>query len=392
MRTTSNSSTTKLEANDNTMNTVQEHISPYFSVSQTKYGGRGCFANLEIPCGTQIHYCPRPIGYTVSRCFKKEVCYWCFKYDYGTIMKSKITGDLGGNSNKNACSLHFCSDACAQSYREADADGLLTRNLLEAERNYLLGLKQPADEWKEPTGSVDDAIAAAWSSAEKWHEELDAGKQSKGRAQNRNVAVVPRIDEGDFSEAIYVIHVAFNTFQNQMKASSFEYDTADLAAKMKLELIMFNSLQSTEIEKYHRYPYLIESFVKIYKFLKLTCSWELQPYITPQNVRLIIGRNLPNAFGIWSHTKSPTEDKEYLGFAVYPSASLFNHSCEPNIKKIRMKNDLRFVALRDIQKGEELCISYGNHQDEDVDERQKQLSEWFFTCSCAKCTRELTLR
>ena len=48
-----------------------------------------------------------------------------------------------------------------------------------------------------------------------------------------------------------------------------------------------------------------------------------------------------------------------VGSAVYLLASLFNHSCEPNVDVHFSRNDgvATFVAARDIDEGEPLCIS-----------------------------------
>ena len=63
--------------------------------------------------------------------------------------------------------------------------------------------------------------------------------------------------------------------------------------------------------KSKRYPYLLYSYINIYKFIKLTCTPELQAFIDSTTIRSIIGKNLSNAFGIWSEVTDPSEDKEF---------------------------------------------------------------------------------
>lgn len=100
-----------------------------------------------------------------------------------------------------------------------------------------------------------------------------------------------------------------------------------------------------------------------------------------------LSRHLSNSFGIWETPITP--DSENLGSAMYPSASYFNHSCEPNVLKMRQGRTIRFVTSRDIHKGEELCISYGD-TDREVGERRRMLKEWWgFDCDCIRCRREL---
>jgi SET domain-containing protein len=68
-----------------------------------------------------------------------------------------------------------------------------------------------------------------------------------------------------------------------------------------------------------------------------------------------------------------------------------NHSCDPNTVITSPFNDYRIkaIALRHIEKGEELCFSY-------IDEtqpfhiRQKELKEkYLFACVCTKCKNRI---
>jgi hypothetical protein len=100
-----------------------------------------------------------------------------------------------------------------------------------------------------------------------------------------------------------------------------------------------------------------------------------------------LSRHLSNSFGIWELPISP--DSENLGSAMYPSASYFNHSCDPNIAKVRCGRAVLFVTSKEISKGEELCISYG-HTERQVEERQQVLRDWWgFNCNCHRCIKEL---
>jgi len=120
-------------------------------------------------------------------------------------------------------------------------------------------------------------------------------------------------------------------------------------------------------------------------FLETTLPPSLRPLIT-STIYPFLSRHLSNSFGIWELPISP--DSENLGSAMYPSASYFNHSCDPNVEKVREGRVVRFVTSRDVQEGEELCISYG-HTERELEERRKVLKEWWgFDCDCSRCTRE----
>ena len=58
-----------------------------------------------------------------------------------------------------------------------------------------------------------------------------------------------------------------------------------------------------------------------------------------------------NAFGLWS-------DGELCGSGLYPAAALFNHACMPNIAYKFSGKIVEFYALRAIEPGEPLSISY----------------------------------
>ncbi|KAJ1272913.1 hypothetical protein BS78_06G239400 [Paspalum vaginatum] len=79
------------------------------------------------------------------------------------------------------------------------------------------------------------------------------------------------------------------------------------------------------------------------------------------------------------------------GTAFFPLQSCMNHSCCPNAKAFKRDEDKDghavIIALKPISKDEEITISY---IDEDLpyEERQAQLADYGFTCTCLKCQEE----
>ncbi|ODV77390.1 uncharacterized protein CANTADRAFT_7864 [Suhomyces tanzawaensis NRRL Y-17324] len=270
-----------------------------------------------------------------------------------------------------------------------DPDQIYLQNLLAVEKHYLNGLKKPEHELRVPDESHDlsELIDAEWEEVNAWDRKVQKMKPSK------RLNLIPQITDNDYSEIKYIVGVLYRLSRfPDYKMVEYKSETLkdlDPEQKILLEMNLFDILQSSEREKVFRHPYLLYSYINIYKFIRLICSSHLQPFITPDAVRSILGKNLSNAFGIWSNVASETEDKEYFGFGVYPSASYFNHSCAPGLKKARDHNRLNFRTIRDIKEGEELCIDYGNYLDEDVHKRRKELSEWFFDCGCEKCVYQL---
>ncbi|KAF3047128.1 hypothetical protein E8E12_011374 [Didymella heteroderae] len=82
-----------------------------------------------------------------------------------------------------------------------------------------------------------------------------------------------------------------------------------------------------------------------------------------------------------------------LGFvdAITPFLPLFNHSCEPNVEyqKEEGTTTIRFFALRDIAKDEEVFDSYQDVEDLPREERVRRMWPWFEQeCLCGKCRKE----
>ncbi|KAJ3330429.1 hypothetical protein HDU76_005717 [Blyttiomyces sp. JEL0837] len=77
-----------------------------------------------------------------------------------------------------------------------------------------------------------------------------------------------------------------------------------------------------------------------------------------------------------------------VGVAVYPIASMLNHSCCPNCAIIFYGADAHLRPMRDIAAGEELTISYIEIA-EPRHKRRKELKErYFFDCECSACKQE----
>merc|ERR1712007_414226 len=74
------------------------------------------------------------------------------------------------------------------------------------------------------------------------------------------------------------------------------------------------------------------------------------------------------------------------GHGLFARLSAVNHSCEPNAEVLYVgSSTLILVARRQIAAGEEICISYIDHEEEDADERQRDLQSYGFRCDCRRC-------
>jgi len=92
----------------------------------------------------------------------------------------------------------------------------------------------------------------------------------------------------------------------------------------------------------------------------------------------------------WHAIPADNIDDDDIGYAIYPYACFFNHSCSPNVSwKIDRQAGALFIAeaLRPIAEGEEILISYfGDDQNVSTDRRLEYLKEYYqFECRCTRC-------
>jgi hypothetical protein len=78
-----------------------------------------------------------------------------------------------------------------------------------------------------------------------------------------------------------------------------------------------------------------------------------------------------------------------IGSGLCPFASLFNHSCDSNVKRVTVDNKIVFVVGKPIKIGEQLFISYGySFYRMPREERQRNLEKFSFTCDCIACLED----
>ncbi|XP_012153884.1 protein-lysine N-methyltransferase SMYD4 isoform X2 [Megachile rotundata] len=95
-----------------------------------------------------------------------------------------------------------------------------------------------------------------------------------------------------------------------------------------------------------------------------------------------------NAAGI-IHSNVIEDDVQIniVATGIYPSASMMNHSCNPNIIKIYMDQYLIVRAVEDIFPTEEIFNSYvATYRYKKTKARQKLLELYYFSCKCEACT------
>eukprot|EP00833_Pecoramyces_ruminatium_P018438 jgi/Orpsp1_1/1192470/evm.model.d7180000093595.1 len=80
-------------------------------------------------------------------------------------------------------------------------------------------------------------------------------------------------------------------------------------------------------------------------------------------------------------------DTQLFGIAesAFPVGSLFNHSCMPNATLYYHGNRQILRAMRDIQQGEEICITYTDVMNSRKDRKKLLLEKYKFECHCERC-------
>lgn len=104
------------------------------------------------------------------------------------------------------------------------------------------------------------------------------------------------------------------------------------------------------------------------------------------NLISILDQNLHNLTMI-GHTLSEVNERP-IGVGVYPTISLLNHSCKPNILSFFHKNKFVARAASSLECGTEINYCYGPSVNRmSKKDRIKRLKEqYFFDCSCECCS------
>jgi hypothetical protein len=101
-----------------------------------------------------------------------------------------------------------------------------------------------------------------------------------------------------------------------------------------------------------------------------------------------------NQLEMGEHQLEIAPDKAYwyvktIGSGLCPFASLFNHSCDANVKRTCIDNRIAFVVAQPVAAGEQLFLSYGYSSNRfPRHERQSLLKRFSFTCDCRACIED----
>jgi hypothetical protein len=272
-----------------------------FCLKTTSYGGRGLFAIEPIPKDTLLISCDPHVS-VIYRKFRKEVCGYCFAYAFDSHRNSWNVKLDSQTSN----GVWFCTEECRDAWVvEQDVEGL--QGLMNAAIDKLAKRmkKSVADlllfsvEQMQPQDITLEVHDMAWKNAE--------------ATWARPEAVIPYLDELELDTARFVVS---GIIRRYLEDSMYPMHSLNWSALLEL--------QNNELLHVRSRPYMLDSHLRIFGFLRKAIIPILRPYVnTSDTVRAILSRDQGNVFGLWD--MSTEGDSEMLGWAMYVSGSYFNH-------------------------------------------------------------------
>ena len=334
----------------------------FYDIQPTAYGGRGAFARSFIPKGTLILSCPGPYASVIFKKFKREVCAWCFAYAFESG-KRKWSVKLD-QVDRNGAGAWFCSGSCRETWTadyQAGDDGvgwwLDINSALEKSiaQTGSRGKTDSATPSRSRLAFLDDLLGEkvtpefidqAWNLAE--DVSLEESKQG-----TRNWT--EELDEIEQETVRFVLDALMRKVIDDSKSISthrpLEIPHRHVGIGLWPE---FLDLQNNELALLQSKPYLLESQLLSYRFLRhfvmtsrsrssypqtkskvdltnLDVDHSMHPIerlrgflSTPTLTRSVLGRDYGNVFGIWD-TSSSDQGSEMLGWGAYVFGSYFNH-------------------------------------------------------------------
>lgn len=327
--------------------------SELFGIRETPGAGRGVFAKKDIARGTVIYVADDLSAHVLFREYRNEVCWQCFWYDRGRKLPIRDP-DHG---------ITFCSERCQTDWiKRHDPDSLSVWRHLETQ------VKRSGSN----TDEFANAVRPGQSEIEsKWRTDEQAVKQLRGSPSRGSKKELARLFAASVDAGLFSADVA--SFQLNAVLSR-HIDPGQWSATLALEEDPRPYSSTTDLERH----------ITSYYFLALMLPGELAQIASAEMLRTVKGREVRNSFGIRS---LDDEGCEFFGWGVWPSASYFNHNCDPNTDKERVGRTWVFKAKRDIVADEEICISYlGKDMGILREERNALLKKtWGFECVCQRC-------
>ncbi|EUC27552.1 hypothetical protein COCCADRAFT_111402 [Bipolaris zeicola 26-R-13] len=342
-------------------------VSHLFQVRHTPTAGRAVFATQDIPEGTLVWQSTDLTLCVLLREYRREVCGQCFGYDYGRDLsiRDKTVG------------FAFCSEACQKTWQEEQGEiGIQTWTAVEnlirkrsKEDSDMVDVDMPRPKKKDISKAWDSVVGQAEliRSAREAEQADGVDGQAAVAISKQHKKAVSKALQGRITPDVMSFCVSGILWRHH-HPEQWE----------RLEAL------ANDNTPYHSSDDL-DAFTRAYLHLLAILPVELLPLVTAETLLTLSKRDSHNSFGIRS---LEDEGSEFFGYGCWPAASYFNHSCGPNIEKKREGRIWYFRAGREIEKGQELCITYLSGEERKLSRGQRMLrlsKTWGFDCGCERC-------
>ncbi|KXT12996.1 hypothetical protein AC579_3161 [Pseudocercospora musae] len=339
--------------------------SELFEIRVIPNAGRGAIAIRDIPAGTLVLESGPPATHLIFKEYRKETCAYCFQWDRGRTLPVR-EHELG---------KYFCSPECQARWTEEQREiGIESWRIVTAFGSRIVKRRPSQDQiMSDAVRPTKEEIASTWAIATEQAKLLLGGRTaaSFSKSEWKRVQAL-RHDLAQSMDTDLLGYLLEGALLCHQRPEKWRQEVLSLA--------MDDTPYKTKQE--------LDSNCKAFLQLASILPESILPTLTAELCLALVQADNHNAFGI----RAGGEDsEEYMGYGVYPAASYFNHSCDPNIGKQRKGRSWEFHALRDISPGEECCITYlgGDERDMDVLERVRRLRDvWDFVCICPRCKAE----
>ncbi|CAO2649963.1 Nn.00g012550.m01.CDS01 [Neocucurbitaria sp. VM-36] len=345
--------------------------SSLFEIRHTPSAGRAVFAAQNIFEDALVW---RSSDLTLSvllREYRREVCGQCFSYENGRDLDTR----------DKAVGFAFCSKECQDRWREENGQiGIEAWTAVETlvkkrskEDSEMVDVDQARPKKKE--------ITQAWESVAAQAALIRVARQGERQTFEGDEGAVPVTKQHKKAlQKALLQKITPDVMSFCVSSIIWRYYHPD-----EWERVLALAPDSTP---YHSSDDLC-AFTRTYLHLLAILPLPLLPLVTADSLFLLSSRDSHNSFGIRS---LEDEGSEFFGYGCWPAASYFNHSCSPNIEKKRAGRAWEFRAGRDIEKGEELCITYLSGEERKLSRGKRMLTlkqNWGFECGCERCEPRL---
>ena len=338
-----------------------------FEIRSTPSSGRAVFATRNIPAHSIICSFSDLTVSALFRNYRREVCGQCFSYAQGRDLPVR---DL-------SVGFAFCCEVCREKWRDDDGEvGVQAWTAVEMlvrkrgkEDNDLVDIDLPRPKEAE--------ISLAW-------EEV--------RLQAELIRVARQAEQADGNSADVGVQMTKQHRKAVQKALQQPISPDVMSFCVSGILWMYNKPSQSQEFLYLEadptpYPNAdnLSAFTRSYLHLLAVLPLPLLHLLTPENLFILSSHDSHNAFGIRS---LEDDGAEFFGYGCWPKASYFNHSCAPSVTKTRAGREWVFKANRDVDEGEELCITYLSGEERVLarEKRRRILKKnWGFECACVRC-------